>query len=119
MANVKHFGFAGTATGLTIYCLIGREKDGATLDRTDMTFKIASALPDNPLTEATAAGVATQVYTFTDSTVAWDDGWYTVVVYLQAGAGAAWNTDNILATATLFVYHDEITERPYSFTSEV
>lgn len=113
MALTKKFTYVGTASGDTIYALIQRDRDNAYLD-SDMKFRETPTTPAQALSELTLGGVGTQRYQFSDATEAWETGYYHITIYKQAGAGAAFNTDTVLAVFTLYVLGDEIKEQPFS-----
>jgi hypothetical protein len=114
----KKFTFAGPSTGLTIYCTVQRAKDGNYLD-SDFKFRETPTAADQAMTELSCGAVKNQTYQFSEGTYAWEDGVYYVTVYLQAGAGAAFNTDTIIGLASLYLFHDEIIPLPYSLSQEV
>ena len=118
MAVTKKCTFTGPSTGLTIYCTIQRAKDNAYLD-SDFKFRETPTAANQAMTELTCGATANQTYQFSNGTYAWEDGVHYVTVYLQAGAGAAFDTDTIIGLATLYLYHDEIVPLPFSLSQEV
>lgn len=120
MPETKKITYTGASTALNLYATIIRMADGYYLDVTDKTFKSPLALEANaalPLTEKVVipAGTKTQVYEWTDATTVWDDGYYLIHIYERAGAAPVFNTDVILATATLKSCRDQLVERSYSY----
>lgn len=118
MAAAKTFVFTGPATALTVYALIQRVRDGGYLD-SDFKFRTTPTAPAQALTEMSIGAVKNQNYLFTNSTYPWEDGHYYITIYLQAGALPAYNTDTVIGSAVMYVYHDEVKLQPFSLSQEV
>lgn len=113
MALTKKLTYIGADSGKTLYAIIMRQKDGTYLD-SDFKFRETPTAPAQAFTEKTLASMLTKNYLWSNATNVWDDGYYVVSIYDQAGASPAFNTDALISSGTLFVYHDEIQEPPYS-----
>jgi hypothetical protein len=113
MAGTKKLTYIGADSGKTLYAIIMRQRDNAYLD-SDFKFRETPTAPAQAFTEKTLAAMLTKNYLWSNSTYAWEDGHYTVAIYDQAGGVPAFNTDTLIASATLFVLDDEIKEPAYS-----
>lgn len=105
MPNAKIF-IAGYATGATAYCIVRRDADAFLLDDADGAFADAPADPFVAMSEdATMKGL----YTLSESRAAWDDGAYTIAVYITSGSPAP-ATDTLIALSQFSINSDSVYE---------
>ena len=105
--RTKRFITAITETGDTLYGIIRRESDGYLLNDATDDFASAPADPYNSFTEdATILGR----YAFDSATATWADGWYTCVVYKQAGGSPAPVSDTVVGSGTVLLQADQATD---------
>lgn len=98
MAKTKHVRLVTPETGLTIYVVVTKRPNDPDdtvqiLDVTDKKFRATSVDPYLDLTEDTTYK---GLYTVSDSTVAWTDGFYEFKFYSQLAGAPAPATDDIL-----------------------
>lgn len=110
MANYKKIISAYT-TGMTLYCIITRDVDGYFLTALKTSFTDTVAYIS--LTEhATIKGL----YVLNTNDVAWDDGTYTVMVYMLTGATSDPASDIMVAYGSMQI-EDDLEVQKYAVTS--
>lgn len=103
MANAKKIISDYSATGSTVYAVIRREADEYLLNDADGAFAAAPADPYISLTEnATIKGR----YEKSEARAAWNDGQYTVAVYLQSGGSPSPVADTIIGSGSMYIVSD-------------
>ena len=115
MANVKKLGTTKILTGATAYCIVRREVDGYLLDDADgLSF---AAAPADPFLSLTEDGTIKGLYEVSESRAAWDQGWYKVFFYTQAGGSPVPASDTLDDLTDLFVAGDLIflSDFPYEY----
>ncbi len=105
MPNVKKLSTAKIVTGSTVYCIIRREVDGYYLDDADGAFANA---PADPYEELAEDGTIKGLYEVSESRTAWNQGWYKVFFFLQAGGSPAPASDTLPDSVEFYVIGDSI-----------
>jgi hypothetical protein len=105
MASTKVFSFDWTTSGLTVYMIVQRVADSYYLNDADGTF---AAAPADPYIEATADSVIPSRYIATEARAAWNDGYYNVAAYSQAGGSPAPATDTLIGSGQIQIAGDVV-----------
>jgi hypothetical protein len=107
MPNDKKITAAWGETGETLYAIIRREADNYRLNDADGAF--ASA-PADPFLSLTEDSVIKGLYEATESRAAWDDGYYTIMVYKQFGGTPVPLADTPVGTGRMYIEDDTETD---------
>lgn len=103
MAGTKNIGLNWSSTGVTAYLIIRREADSYLLDDADGTFAAAPADPYVAMAEhATLKGR----YYKAESRTVWDDGYYQMFIYEQAGGSPSPVADTMIGSGILHIETD-------------
>jgi hypothetical protein len=105
--NDKHITATWGETGETLYAIIRRELDSYRLNDADGAF--ASA-PADPFLSLTEDSVIKGLYEATEARAAWDDGYYTIMVYKQAGVTPVPLADTPVGTGRMYIEDDTETD---------
>lgn len=100
MANYKKIVTSYT-TGFTVYVMVSRDADGYFLATAKTSFAAGAGYPAMS-EDATIKGL----YVLNTNDVAWNDGFYTVVSYVQAGASPDPAGDTVLSCGTMRISND-------------
>lgn len=103
MPNIKKITLDHSTTGETVYSIIRREADSFLLNDADGTY---AAVPADPYVSLTEDGVIKGRFEKSESRAVWNDGAYTVAIYLQSGGSPSPVADRIIGTGEMHIVSD-------------